>query len=130
MMEAYGVSLVSLAAMAVLMLVQVIVADVVGIARRHVPGTPTTPNHADLLFRASRVVGNTNESIAIFLCALLLCLFTQASPFYTGVAAWVYVVCRTAYAVCYYANLPTFRSAVFALSLVALLAMIVVGLIA
>lgn len=109
------------------MFVQLLVADVLGIRNKHVPGTPVEPDHSNLLFRASRAVANTNESVAIFVCALLYCTLGYAHPIYTAYLAWAFVLARALYAVCYYANLQTPRSICFGLSLLILLAMLVVG---
>ena len=127
--EPYAGAISTLAALGALMIVQLLVADITGIRRRHVPGTPVTPNHADAHFRVTRTVENTNESIAIFIVLLLFCVLTGASPFWTTWSAWAYVICRVVYAVCYYGNLPTFRSISFGLSLIALLTLLVTGLV-
>ncbi len=127
-LEAYAGAVSSLAVLAALMIVQLLVADVTGIRRRHVPGTPVTPDHADALFRVTRTLANTNESVAIFIVLLLYCMLGGASPVWTAWGAWAYVICRMLYAVCYYANLPTYRSISFGLSLLALLAMLITGL--
>ena len=126
----YGTTLAALGTMAALMLVQLLVADVMGIRHRHVPGTPVAADHANILFRVTRTVSNTNESIAIFICALLFCIFGAASPTYTGYAAWLFVLARVVYTVCYYTNQQILRSTSFALSLLALLALIVLGFVA
>ena len=125
--QAYGTAIAALGYVAALLLVQVLVADVVGLSRKHVPGTPVDGDHADPLFRASRTVGNANESIAVFLCALLFCILSAASPSYTGLAAWTFAISRTVYAGFYYANLQMLRSASFGISLLALAALIAVG---
>ncbi len=126
--EPYFTTLQAAAAMGFLMLIQLIVADVVGIRRKHVPGTPVPADHADVLFRASRTVANTNESIVIFVLLVLYCVFSQASPTLTATAAWVYVGSRLIYAICYYANAQIFRSIIFGVSLLALAALLFVGL--
>ncbi len=126
--DPYAGAVSTLAALAALMIVQLLIADFTGIRRRHVPGTPVTPDHADALFRVARTVANMNESVAIFIVLLLYCIFAGASPVWTAWGAWAYVVCRVLYAICYYANLPTYRSISFGLSLIALITMLVVGL--
>lgn len=123
----YSSAIASLGGLAALMFVQLLVADVLGIRNKHVPGTPVEPDHSNLLFRASRAVANTNESVAIFVCALLYCTLGYAHPIYTAYLAWAFVLARALYAVCYYANLQTPRSICFGLSLLILLAMLVVG---
>ncbi len=126
--QEYGLSIAALGFIAVLMLIQILVSDVLGILRKHVPGTPVQADHANLLFRASRTVGNTNESIAVFICALLFCMLSAASPLYTAYAAWAFALSRTAYAIFYYANVPVARSVSFGFSLLAIAALLVVGL--
>ena len=113
--------------MALLMLLQVLVADFVGIRNRHVPGSGLSGGHEDAFFRVARTVANTNETIAIFLLAALFCVWAGASESATAWAAWAYVGARGAYAVCYYCNLQTLRSTCFVISLLALLALLVIG---
>ena len=114
-------------AMASLMVVQILVADVLAIRAKHTPGTPVDANHDSLLFRATRVVANTNESIAVFILAVIFCVLSEASPLYTAYAAWGYVLFRVAYLLCYYLDLRILRSVVFGVSLVFLVALLLIG---
>ena len=123
----YSSAIATLAVVTLIMLVQLLIADVTGIAKRHVPGGFVKPDHSEILFRTTRVVANTNESIAIYLCALLFCIFSNANPDYTAYCAWAYAITRLLYAICYYANIATARSIVFGLSLITLIAMLLVG---
>ena len=123
----YSSTIFALGATATLALIQLLVADVVGLSRKHTPGTPVLGGHDDALFRVTRTVANTNESIAIFVCAILFCILSSASPAYTAYAAWTYVCARTIYAVCYYSNLQTMRSICFVIVALSLLALILVG---
>jgi len=118
----------SLGGMALLMLIQILVADILAIKAKQIPGTPVEANHSNMLFRATRTVANTNESIAIFILVLIFCMLSEASPLYTGYLSWGFVLSRIAYAVCYYLNLKLLRSVVFGISLVLLLALLVVGM--
>ena len=127
-MATYASSILGLGVLAALMLVQVVIADVVGILRRHIPGTPVEPAHSDSLFRVTRTVANTNETVVIFVCALLFCMLTNASPINTAYATWSYVGCRFIYAACYYSNQQTLRSIAFGMSLIALASLIVIGI--
>lgn len=127
-LQTYAQSIAAFGCMAALMLIQLLVADVMGILRKHVPGTPVDASHADALFRASRTVANTNESIAVFICALLFCMLSDASPQWTAYCAWAYTISRALYAVFYYTNIQALRSTVFGVSLLSLVAMLVVGL--
>lgn len=113
--------------MAALLLVQVIIADVLGIRSRHIPGAPVPADHGDPLFRATRVVANSNESIAVFILAILLCVLSEASAQYSGYAASAFVGARLMYALCYYFNLQTLRSVVFGISLLALAVLLGIG---
>jgi len=128
LLQTYSSSIATLAVIAGTMLIQLLVADATGILRKHVPGTKVSDDHSDLLFRVSRTVANTNESIAIFVCALLFCILSGASPVFTAYAAWSYVSFRMAYAVAYYLDLKLLRSICFGLSALALFALLLVGI--
>ncbi len=125
--QTYELTIYALGAMALLMLLQVLIADVVGIKSKHMPGASVATNHDDVLFRATRAVGNTNESIAIFVLAALFCIFSGAAPDYTGYAAWGFVAARALYALCYYGNVQMLRSVAFGISLVFLAGLLGVG---
>ena len=127
LLNAYELTVYSWGALALLLLVQLIIADVMGIKLKHVPGTPPDANHGNPLFRASRTVANTNESIALYIIVSLFCVFNGADPTYTGYLSWAYVVGRVVYALCYYFNQPTMRSASFGVTLLVLLGMLIVG---
>jgi uncharacterized MAPEG superfamily protein len=101
--------------MALLMLIQIVMADVLGILAKHVLGTPIEANHDSLLFRANRTVANTNESIAVFILVVVFCVLAGASPVHT------------AYAIFYYANWQLLRSVVFGVSLLFLFALLLIG---
>ncbi len=126
----YSVAVSAVGVMALLLLIQVLVVDVVGLRSRHMPGSSIEANHDDLLFRVTRTVANSNESVAVFILAVLFCILSGASPDYSGYAAAGYVAARVAYAACYYSNLQTLRSVVFGLSLLFLAALIAVGALA
>lgn len=114
--------------MALLMFVQIIVADVVGIRSKHTPGASVVTDHDDFLFRVNRTVANTNETIAIFILATIFCVLSSASPIYTCCAAWSFVLARVVYAVFYYSNLRLLRSLTFAVSMLALASLLVIGI--
>ena len=125
--DAYNITIYAFGAVALLMLVQLLVADVLGIRSRHVPGTPIEADHDNLLFRAARTVANTNESIAIFILLALFCMLSGGSPTYCAIGAWGYVAARGVYAACYYLNLQTLRSIAFGISLLFLFSLLVAG---
>ena len=123
----YELTIYSMGALSLLLLIQVIVADVVGLKARHVPGTPVEGGHSNLLFRVTRTVGNTNESIAIYIITVLFCMFSGADATYVGYLSWGYVIARTAYAICYYTNQQMARSVCFGISLLSLAGLLGVG---
>ena len=127
LLTTYASAVGALGYVAALMMVQLLVADVLGIRHKHTPGSTVPADHANILFRATRAVGNMNESIGIFICALLFCVLGSASPGLTANAAWGYAIARTLYLVCYYANLQIPRSICFGLSLLALAVMLYAG---
>ena len=126
-LDQYALAVSALGAIGLLMLLQLVVADVVSIRRRQVPGAPVPADHSDSLFRVTRTVANTNESIAVFLVAWLYAVFSGASPALAGYAAWAYVAARVVYALCYYGNRPTLRSISFGLALLSIAALLLVG---
>ena len=127
LLEAYASTTAALGTMTLLLLVQLVIADITGITWKHTPGTSVAEDHGNLLFRAVRTVANTNESIAIFICALLFCVLSGASPDYTAYGAWAFVTFRLIYAICYYSNLQTPRSIAFGFSLLSLVALLITG---
>ena len=127
LVHTYATTIVALGALAVLMLCQLLVADVIGIRAKHVPGSQIPTDHKNLLFRASRAVANTNESIAVFILAVLFCILSGAPASTAGVSAWGFVIARALYSACYYLNWQAARSVMFGLSLVAIVSLLVCG---
>lgn len=125
--QTYSTTIAALGSMAVLMFCQLLIADVIGIRSRHVPGSQVPADHDNALFRASRTVANTNESIAVFILAAVFCMLSGASGSATGYAAWTFVVARFFYALCYYSNWQVPRSVMFGVSLMAIVALIILG---
>ena len=123
----YEATILSMGVLALLLVVQVVVADMIGIRSRHLPGTPIDADHANPLFRVSRTVANTNESIAAYIILVLFCIFSGADADATGYLSWGFVLARAGYAVCYYANLQIARSVLFGISMVMLAGMLVTG---
>lgn len=123
----YEYTIMALGAMALLMFLQLVFADVVGIKFRHTPGGSVQVDHENLLFRSTRTVANTNESIAIFVLVSVFCILSNAPPALTAYAAWGFVAARLAYAMCYYSNIQLWRSVFFGMSLLCLLTLVVVG---
>ena len=113
-----------------LLLVQILVLDVAGIQARHPPGTPVAADHSNFLFRATRAHANTNESIAVFILLALVGVLFGSAAGWLNTLSWVYVGARLAHMLCYYAGLQIPRSVAFAVGVLALLGMGVVGALA
>ena len=116
-LEPYRLAVLCAAATAGLHFVQLLIADVLALRRRHTPGTPVTGDHDDPLFRAVRAHANTTENLATF--AVLL----AAAIVLTGPAAWVnagaalFFGARLAHMSCYYLDLRILRSVAFVVGL-------------
>ncbi len=128
MTQLYESTILALGAMALLMFAQLIFADMVGIKSKHPPGGLVPTDHKNLLFRATRTVANTNESVVIFVLAAFFCILSSASPNFTAYGSWGFVAARLLYAVCYYNNLQVLRSVIFGISLLFILALLLIGL--
>jgi len=128
LIDVYPYLVSAIGALALILIIQLLIADVIGILSKHLPGSLVEANHSSLLFRATRVVANTNESLAIFVLASAFCVLTSAPPFAAGLSAWVYVISRFLYALCYYANLQIMRSVIFGISLLSLAALLITGI--
>lgn len=125
---AYGPAILALGAAGALVLVQVLVADVAGVRAGHVPGAPVLADHGSFLFRAVRAHANTNETLGAFLALTVFAMLTAASPAWVNGLACTWVASRVAHSAFYWADLRTLRSVAFGISLLALVAMLVVGL--
>lgn len=128
LLETYQLTANAWLAMAGLMLVQLSLADMLGIRGRHAPGAPVPFDPASPLFRAVRALGNTNESIAIFVLLTLACVGRGADPTATGAAAWSFAGFRAGHAACYWAGVGLARSLCFAGALLSLFALFGVAL--
>jgi uncharacterized MAPEG superfamily protein len=110
-----------------LMLVQLVVADIIGIISKHTPGTPIAADHENLLFRAHRAHANTNESVAAFLALTVYAIAVSATPSWLNTLCLVYIAGRVGHMLCYYANLKLLRSISFGIATLALFGILVLG---
>ena len=129
-LQAYTSVFTAFAAVGVLFVVQLLVADVAGIRAKHEPGTAVVGDHDDFLFRAVRAHANTNESLAAFVMIALAAAALGADPVWTGRLAWAFAACRAVHMGAYYADLRTLRSAAFALGLLCIVALLAAALLA
>ena len=114
----------------VLVLIQLLVADVAGLRAGKAPGVPVAGGHDQFLFRATRAFDNTRESLGLFVLFTLVCVAGGAeAPWVNGLAlAWVGA--RAAHALCYWCDWRSARSIAFIVSLIALGGLAVLGLLA
>lgn len=118
--SAYSTVLMALAGIGVLSLVQLLVADLVGILSRHRPGHPVAADGSSFLFRAVRAHANTNESLPAFTVLALVAVFVAVPAGAANALCAVYFLGRLAHMVCYYLGWSLARSLSFALSVVGL----------
>ena len=114
---AYHSTLMACTVLAVLIFVQVLVADYASIKAKHVPGMPVTSGHTSFHFRATRALGNTNETLALFLLLAALAVLLGANAKWTNVMAWAYVAGRAGHMTFYYLRMGLARSSFFGISL-------------
>ena len=127
-LAAYAPTLWSMAAIAGLLLVQLLLADVVGILRKHTPGMPVEGGHANVLFRLSRAYANTNETLAAFGLLAVLGVLVGATPAWLNGLCLVYLAGRVGHMGCYYLGWGVLRSVAFGVSLLGLFGLLVVVL--
>ncbi len=123
----YTPAILSLGVIGGLLLIQLLIADVLGIIKGHTPGTSIEDDHDSILFRAVRAHANTNESIAIFIILLLFAMVLSADPKWINNLCIAYVAARIGHMCCYYADLRILRSVFFVVSLVTLIGIFLVG---
>lgn len=124
----YHTAIACLGGIGFLLIVQILVADVVAIAQKHTPGMPITNGHDSFIFRSARVAANTNETLAAFIALVLFCLFANAEPAWVNNLALLYIAGRVAHMLCYYLDLQLARSAVFGVTIVAMIGLFGSGL--
>ena len=123
----YATAILSFGVIGGLLLIQLLVADVLGIVKGHTPGTSIENNHESILFRAVRAHANTNETIAAFIVLVLFAIVLSAEPKWVNNLCIAYVTGRIGHMCCYYADLRKLRSVFFVVSFVALLGIFLVG---
>jgi uncharacterized MAPEG superfamily protein len=123
---AYQSAVVACVVLAGLIFVQVLVADLASMGAKHVPGMPVTSGHSSFHFRAVRAIGNTNETLGLFLLLAALAVVLGANPKWTGIFAWTYVAGRAGHMTFYYAKLGLARSISFGVGLAAQLGLLIV----
>lgn len=129
-LASYSITILTMAGVGFILLLQLIILDVVGIKAKHTPGHAIEPNHNDFIFRASRAHANTNESIAIYILFAIFGILSSANPLWLNVFSGTYLLGRTGHMLCYYAGISLARSICFGISIAGLLGMLGIGLLA
>ncbi len=127
-LEPYRLTILIMGLSGLLSLLQLLIADAVGLKLKHPPGLPVAADQNSFHFRAVRAHLNMNESITVFVLFALFAFFSAASAQWLGIFAGVYFAGRVVHMFCYYFNLSLLRSAAFAVSAVGLLGMFMQGL--
>lgn len=123
----YSLTITAIGLIGVLALIQLLVADILGIIQGHTPGTSIEETHDSLLFRAVRSHANTNETIATFIGLAVFAIAVNANPIWINNFSLIYIIGRIGHMLCYYTNLKILRSVAFAISLVALFGIAIIS---
>ena len=126
--QPYSSSIVALGLLGLLYVAQLLVADLIGILRRHTPGTPVVGNHDDFLFRATRAHANTTESIGAVILIAGFAVIRGGDPAWVNGAVWVVLLSRAAHTFSYYLDFRPVRSVAFAVGIAALFSLFARGL--
>jgi len=110
-----------------LLLIQLLVADVVGLSSGHTPGSTVVSNHDNFHFRTVRAHANTNESVAALLLLVVACIALGASPQWVNWLSIAYCLGRVSHMLCYWFNWSIPRSLSFVVSLAALFGLFALG---
>lgn len=127
---AYLPSVWALCCTGLLILIQLIIADVAGIKAKHRPGMPMEADARRFVFRAMCAHANTNESVACFMLFVVAGILANADSLWLNSFAWLYVGCRVAHMLFYYWHIPWLRSLSFGISLAALLGLFAISAVA
>ena len=127
-LKPYELSIFVTGILGLIFILQLVVADMAGIAAKHTPGFPVTPDHKSFFFRATRAASNSNESVAIFILLLVFGIFSGALAKWLNISVSIYLFGRIVHMLCYYFDLKLARSAGFGVALIGLLGMFVSGI--
>ncbi|WP_440056912.1 MAPEG family protein (plasmid) [Pseudoalteromonas sp. T1lg65] len=130
LIETYKITVLVIGLIGLLAFIQLAVIDIASIKAKHIPGHPIPANHNTFLFRASRALANTNESVAIFILFVAFALLSSANPQWLNIGSSVYLLGRMGHMIFYYLNFKLLRSIAFAISLMGLLTMFIAGIVA
>lgn len=129
-LQPYSLAILAAGLMAVLLFAQILIADIAAIWAKTQPGKPLDYNPASFHFRASRSFHNTNESIAVFILLLGVCIALAAQPALVNLMAWAYVAGRIGHMLTYYLGWNLARTLSFVVASLGLLGLIAAGVLA
>lgn len=129
-LNTYALTILSFGLTGGLLLLQLLIADMLGIYAKQPPGFPIEPDHNKPHFRAYRALANTNESVSIFIILVLFALLLSAPAAWLNGLSVMYVVGRFGHMCCYYANLKMLRSLFFGVGFLSLIGIFILGIIA
>ena len=130
LITAYHAVVSAYAAVATLVLVQILVSDAALVRAGHVPGTPVTGAHESFVFRATRAHANTNENLGLFILTSLAAMLAGASPRWCAILAWGFAVARLVHMTAYYADQRMLRSAAFGVGLLCTAGLLTLAIVA
>lgn len=123
----YNITILVTGIIALVLLLQLIITDVVALLAKHTPGYPIKADHDSFIFRSARAHANTNETIGTFLALALFGIFSNSNPGWLNVFALVYLIGRIAHMFFYYTDIKIARSISFGISLAGLIGMLITG---
>jgi len=126
--QPYLLSIGCFVAVGGLLLVQLLVADIAGLMKGHVPGSAPDASHESFHFRATRAHANTNESVAAFVLLAFAGIALGASAFWVNWLSVAYCAARVAHMVFYWLKLAPLRSLSFIVGLGSLFGLLVVDI--
>lgn len=129
LIEPYKMTILVLGLAGFLFWIQLAIVDIVSIKAKHTPGFTIAQDHGSLLFRAHRVLANSNESAATLILFALFSILSSAHATWLNGCALAYLIGRVGHMIFYYSNLKILRSLAFAISFAGLLGMFVAGLV-
>ena len=124
----YNSAILALGAFGGLQLVQLLVADVVSILRKHPPGHPPQGDHDDFHFRSIRAHANSVETTGVYLLVSAFSVLRSGDPGFVNLWSWIFVGARAAHMLCYWFDLRILRSVAFTISVIGLVALLLIGL--
>lgn len=127
LLEPYKIAILALGLLGLLYWLQLAFVDWVAMRSGKTPGYTIEQNHKSFAFRSYRALANSNESATIFTLAVAFSILSSANPEWLNSSVVVYLLSRLGHMVFYYFNVSLCRSLSFAISFVALLAILGTG---